>query len=150
MHSRQSRSFDKKFFGTWRLIAYEILDPDGHSRHPLGKDAIGILSYDAKGNMSGQLSKAKRRRYASDDLRKGTPEEMTSAVKSYVAYFGVYKIDPVECSITHYVEGSLFPNWLDQPQKRFFKFANGRLILSAEFKIGGKTHTAILTWKRAT
>jgi hypothetical protein len=149
MKASGAKSSRERFVGTWKLISYEIQDEDGHSRYPLGEDAVGVIVYDHQGNMTGQMMKAKRHRYASDDLGKGTPEEIVPAAKSYVAYFGTYVIDENEQSVTHIVEGSLFPNWVGTFQKRFFRFTRDTLILSAGFTAGGRKRTAILTWKRA-
>jgi hypothetical protein len=148
MESYEKNHVRNKIVGTWRLISYEIMDHHGHSRYPLGEESAGILVYDRQGNMTGQMMKAKRHRYASDDMRKGTSEEMASAIKSYLAYFGKYSIDENNQSVTHIVEGSLFPNWVGTHQTRFFRFTRDTLVLSAGFNAGGKEHTAILTWKR--
>lgn len=138
----------KKFAGTWRLVCYEITSPNGKTGYPLGRDAIGILSYDEHGSMSGQLMSRHRPRYASGDMRKGTPVEIASAVRGYLSYFGTYRIDPVEETITHFVEGSLFPNWIGTEQKRHYHFTRTGLILSAPFLLDGQPRNASLTWER--
>ena len=137
-----------KFVGTWKLVSYEVRDHRGKIRYPLGREARGILCYDAIGNMSGQMMKARRRRYATDDLKEGSIEEMALAIKGYLAYFGTYRIDENERTVIHRVKGSLFPNWVGTSQKRAFRFQQERLILSADFKSGRNVNTAILTWKR--
>ena len=98
--------------------------------------------------MNGQLMSRHRKRYASDDMRKGTPEETAAAVRGYLSYFGTYTIDTKDGSITHHVEGSLFPNWVGTEQKRFFKFTRSGLELSATFELDGQERRAVLTWKR--
>jgi len=104
--------------------------------------------YDAAGNMSGQLMNAKRNRYAGDNLGTGTQKEMSLAMKSYLAYFGTYRVNEREKSITHIVRGSLFPNWTGSRQKRYYRITGNSLVLSAGFILDDEEHTAILTWKR--
>jgi hypothetical protein len=136
--------------GSWKLTAAKTLRANGEVVFPYGKNPIGLLMYDEFGNMSGHVSRRRREAYKIDDLRKGTVQEMSSAIKSYLAYFGSYTINEKGRYVTHHVTGSLFPNWIGSRQKRFYKLTGDTLELSAPFTLDGQTHTALLIWKRIT
>lgn len=87
--------------------------------------------------------------FISNDLRKGTPEEVRAAFDGYVAYFGTYEVSEEEGTVTHNIRGSLFPNWIGQNQKRFFEFTGNRLTLkTAPIPTAETAVTGILVWER--
>jgi hypothetical protein len=136
--------------GSWKLKAAKTVRANGEIVFPYGKNPIGLLIYDALGNMSGHVSRRGRDAYKMDDLRKGTVQEMSAAIKSYLAYFGTYTVNKKGGYVTHRVTGSLFPNWIGSRQKRFYKLTRDTLELSAPFTLDGQIHTALLIWKRIT
>ena len=137
-----------KFPGTWKLVSFEAWTADGRASYPLGPDPTGVLMYDASGHFAGQVLRAGRVRFASDNMRNGTEEEVLSAYLGYIAYFGRYEVDEAEAVVTHHVEGSLYPNWMGGVQTRHFEFAGNGLILSTPpSPAGGRTFK--LVWDRA-
>ena len=131
--------------GTWRLVSQQ--SSDGGSE--FGPNPIGQLMYDSAGNMSVQLLRADRPRFASGDRRSGTIEEVRAAFDGAMTYFGTYSVDHTERSITHHLLGSSFPNWIGTDQKRYYSLEGRRLILtSAPILVGGRTITSTLTWER--
>ena len=79
-----------QFIGTWKLVTSEFRRSDGTIIYPYGQDALGILTYDAAGNMIVQLMRADRPAFVSGDLYNGTPEEIQAAYEGAFAYFGRY------------------------------------------------------------
>jgi len=81
---------------------------------------------------------------------KGTPEEIKANYEGVISYFGPYEFDAEEGFVLHHVEGSLFPNWEGQAQKRFFELSGNRLTLSTPPTLwgGGGEIVAVLTWER--
>jgi hypothetical protein len=78
--------------GSWRLISYEVRDPDGKLvGHPLGEDAAGSLIYTADGFMSVQVMRLDRPRYQAGGIGDGTDAESADAARGYVAYAGPYR-----------------------------------------------------------
>jgi len=67
--------------GVWKLLSYESQVDDGSVTYPFGKDAVGQIIYDTKGNMSAQLADMHRPSFASDNLRLSTPGEINVAFK---------------------------------------------------------------------
>jgi len=105
--------------------------------------------YDASGHMSVQIMRPDRPAFASGDHLKGTPEEIKSAFKGFVAYYGTYEINEEEGTVTHHLEGSLFPNWVGTELKRFFEFSGNQLTLSTPpMPMGGQQVTGVLLWER--
>lgn len=139
----------EKFIGTWNLISNEWKSDDGQVTYPLGRNTLGQLMYDGKGNMSAQLTNPARPRFASDDWLKGTLEEMKSAFQGYRCYFGTYDVDEKKKIVTHHVKGSIFPNYMGQDNVRYYEFSGNRLILTTvPVLIGGKNLVARLVWER--
>ena len=54
----------QEFIGTWILESFEFRASSGEVSYPLGKDAKGIIMYDAKGNISAQLMQQGRPAFA--------------------------------------------------------------------------------------
>jgi hypothetical protein len=135
------------FIGTWRLVSCRWVDDDGRVTYPYGRSPVGYLIYTDTGHMAVNFMSANRRRFASDSLMQGTPEEERTAKKSYQAYSGRYEVR--DDKIIHHVEVSLFPNWVGREQERFYAFDGDRLCLSTEPLPYGKTRqTAHLEWER--
>ena len=145
----KAKTIIQRFIGTWKLVTSEFRTPDGKVTYPLGEKAVGILMYDLGGRMAAQLMRPDRPRFASGDMRGGTPEEIKTATEGYVAYFGRYEVDEKRGTVVHHVEASLFPNWLGQDQMRFFKFSDDLLTLKTPpILSGGQEITGVLVWKR--
>lgn len=139
-----------KFVGVWRLVSAEYRGDDGALvESPFGAEPEGMLMYDSFGNMSVQIARKNRERFASSDRLGGTSEEIKSAYESYVAYFGRYSVDERERVVTHSVQQSLFPNQAATDLRRFYNFADRKLTLrTPPFQLGGKTVTGVLLWDK--
>jgi len=149
MSDNQSSTVKDAFVGTWKLITTEFRRSDGVSVSVFGTDASGIIIYDAHGHMAGQIMRAGRPNFASNDQQNGTPEEIKAAIDGYIAYFGDYVVDEDEKSVTHQTKGSLLPNLVGKDQKRFYSFSGNQLTLTTPpIKIGGVIVTSVLLWER--
>ncbi len=139
----------EKFTGAWRLISAEFRTEEGEVTYLLGREAIGQIMYDGKRNMSAQLGKAGQPRFASNDWLKGTPEETKSAFEGYRCYFGTYEVDEENKTVTHHVQGSLFPNWIGTDNVRYYEFSGNCLTLrTVPMVTGGKKMVGTLVWER--
>lgn len=123
-----------RFHGTWKLLTYESHAPDGSIGLPLGADPVGLLVYTPDGRMSGQAMRRKHDPHA------------TGPLDNYIAYFGAFTVDDVSCEIVHWVEGSLYPNWVGTQQRRGFAFSGNRLTLTAALQRSPTVHH--LVWER--
>jgi hypothetical protein len=132
--------------GTWKLISHEERRVDGSVIYPMGQDAIGYIAYDGKGHMSVQEMRYDRHKFASDNPLEATLEEKRTAFDGYLAYWGTYTVNEEEGSVTHCLEGSLVPNWVDTARKRFFTVSGDRLTIT--FPMTGDTVSSLLIWER--
>lgn len=146
--TRDEAAFE--FVGAWRLLSCEARDSRGQVQYPFGERATGQLFYDGAGNMSAQLMKADRTRFAARDPARGTDAEVRDAFAGYVAYFGTYSIDDEKSTVTHRVTGASFPNWVGVDLVRHYTFDDGgRLRLSTPpIEVGGQSLDYVLLWER--
>lgn len=115
----------------------------------MGRGATGYLAYTADGTMVAMMGSGDRSPFASDDVTGGTDAERAGAFASFIAYAGRYEV--TKDAVIHYVEASLFPNWIGTRQRRGWQLdASGReLTLTAPaILLGGETRTHRLTWER--
>ena len=133
-----------QLIGNWRLLTYETVDASGRRGQPYA-EAVGRLTYDGRGNMSGQVMRPNRARV---ERGEGSAQQVRAAYMGYIAYFGTYDVDPGGASVTHHVEGSLNPAWVGGDQVRVMRFEEDRLVLSTDVTKGGQTVTHTLTWER--
>ena len=135
--------------GAWRLISFEIERDDGTVIRPFGADAQGSIIYTDSGRISAQVMRRDRPSFAAGDQMRGTPEEIEASYKGCISYYGSYKLDADDGFVVHQVEGSLFPNWEGEGQKRFFEFSGDRLKLSTPPMLwGGGQAVGVLEWER--
>lgn len=140
-----------QFLGSWRLVSSEFKLSDGNILYPLGPRVVGRLHYDVDGGMSAQLYRAGRTAFSQGDQATATDKEIREAYTSSVCYFGRYQLDVEKQTITHFVEGSLFPNWIDGEQLRNFRFEDGKLHLSTPpILMNNVMQTGELVWERCS
>jgi Lipocalin-like domain len=133
-----------RLVGTWRLVSYETVDEAGRRSQPYGA-AVGRLTYDRDGNMTGQVMRPNR---APVSLGDGNAQQVRAAYIGYIAYFGTYEVARDGESVVHRVEGSLNPAWVGGNQVRQMRFDGDRLILEATVEKAGGLVRHVLTWER--
>ena len=138
------KSVRDRLIGSWRLVAYETRDPAGRKGVPYAA-AVGRLTYDDHGNMSGQVMRPGRARV---EVGPGNAQSVRAAYIGYIAYFGSYEVAADGASVTHRVQGALNPEWVGGTQVRALNFDGARLVLSADVSKNGQIVTHTLTWER--
>lgn len=135
-------TIQQQFIGTWRLIDQQSFREGGTSAYPRGEEALGILMYDAAGNMQVQLA---RQGSAGGDM-----SSFKTAMENFLAYFGTYTIDESAQTVTHHVVGSSYPGYVGTNQVRQFALDGDTLTLTAKgFGGDGEAETRVLRWRRA-
>jgi hypothetical protein len=135
--------------GAWKLISLQIQKENGDVIYPFGENAQGSIIYTDSGRFSAQLMRPDRPKFASGDQMKGKTEEIKVNYEGCISYYGPYEFDAENNFIIHHVEGSLFPNWEGQGQKRFFELSGNRLRLTTPPTVwGGEEFVAMLIWER--
>ena len=134
----------ERLLGNWRLVSYETRDAAGRTGRPYG-NAVGRISYDAQGNMAGQVMRPDRAHVESGE---GNASRVREAYLGYIAYFGTYDVAPDGASVVHHVQGALNPAWVGGDQVRRLRFEGDRLLLSVDVHKDGALVTHTLTWER--
>ena len=139
-----------RFTGAWRLLSCETRDSSGLVQFPFGERPGGQLVYDGAGNMSAQLGRTNRARFAAKEPALGTDAEVRDAFDGYLAYFGTYAVDESTRTVTHHVVGASFPNWVGVNLARRYAFdESGRLRLATPpIEVGGRALEYVLLWER--
>jgi hypothetical protein len=132
--------------GTWTLVSiYNELD--GKKTDVFGPNPRGSLILTPGGSFSYVLMRASLPKFASSVRLKGTVAENQAVVEGALAYFGKYSVVGNK-EITLHVEGSTFPNWDGQDQKRLITVNGDEMKMTNPTpSIGGGTNYIIL--KRA-
>ena len=109
---------------------------------------MGYIMYGPDGYMSVSIARPGRAVFAAEDLFGGSSGERALAAETYVSYCGTYEFRGE--TVVHFVELSLFPNWVGAQQERLVEVAGDRLVLSTRpILLGGVLRTARLVWERA-
>lgn len=139
----------EKFWGVWRLVAYEFRLADGILLRPMGQGVRGLLMYDRSGYMMLQVIDPERPLFQSGDWLKGTAEEIQSAWEGAFAYYGTFELDAHRPMIIHRIEGATFPNWMGTARELFYEFADDRLtLMTLPMSLAGEQAVGYLTWER--
>jgi hypothetical protein len=117
--------------GAWELQSRTVRRANGEIvRDPvLGERPIGRLFYSASGHMALQMMRQGRAQAIGEPSE---PEQAanTRIVLGYDAYFGTFTVDPAAGTVTHHIEGSLFPEDLGRDFTRRFRVDGDAFELS--------------------
>lgn len=133
-----------RLVGNWTLLSYDSINPDGTRGKPFG-EAVGRLTYDSLGYMSGQVMRPDRAPIARRD--QGT-HNLRAAYSGYIAYFGTYEVTGAGDTVVHHVLGALNPAWVGGRQVRKMRFDGDLLILEALIERPEGPLRHVLTWQR--
>jgi hypothetical protein len=116
--------------GAWRLVFYMWDFDDGRSVSPFGEQPTGMIVYTPEGQVAVNMMKPDRPAWAAGTMDAGTEDEMTQAIRGYIAYSGSYTVDEAARRVDHHITSSLFPNWVGQTQRRLIDLEDPQLTLS--------------------
>jgi len=116
--------------GTWQLMTRTVSRADGTTvvDPVLGAKPTGRLVYDASGAMMLQMMRAGRKDAISAPASE-SDKTNSRVILGYDSYFGRYTVDEKAGTVTHHVEGSLFPEDLGSDWVRPFTLDGDRLTL---------------------
>lgn len=117
--------------GTWNMTAVEFRDSAGGAwRRPFGDAPVGYAMYNADGTHTMNFTRTPTPpMFASGADRTGTDAELRAVYEAYFSWFGRYTVDAVRGTITHRIEGSLWPSWRNTVQVRPFTIRGDTLLL---------------------
>jgi hypothetical protein len=98
--------------GTWKLVAADVITPDGRTVTDYGSAPSGLAVFTADGQYMVEIYRGPvdRMKFASKDRSKGTPEEYREAQLSTSTHFGRYAIDEANHTMTFAIVSSSYPN----------------------------------------
>lgn len=135
--------------GTWVMdSAYEI-QPDGTRTTNYGPHPLGLLMVDKAGRYDMQIFRTERRKSASGDKARGTPDEYREAVVGSSTHFGTVTIDRAKHQLIFDVAAASFPNWEGKRQVRDYSFKAGLLSYAVPASASASGVVAYSVWRRA-
>ena len=118
--------------GVWELASYTVTNSDGIASFPFGQQPRGQIVYTETGQMSAQLMRS--------DYDLGSVSELDGptalrelGLSAFFAYWGTFDVDEAASTVTHEIEGCLYPDWVGASQVRNFRFEDpDHLVLWAQ------------------
>jgi Lipocalin-like domain len=138
----------KRFVGTWKLVSWEHRKSNGDIYYPMGKDALGQITYTDDGYMHVALMTTNRPLFKSNGLFAGSMDEKAKSSETFIAYCGRYTVK--DKSVIHHLDMCSFPNWTGVSHERFFEFQNKQLSLrTPPFSVkDNEQEIAYLIWEK--
>jgi hypothetical protein len=125
------------FVGTWELVSIESASGSGGWTRATyaGAQPVGLLMYDAHGNMAVQITTSPRQTVI--------PGASPEWVNGYVAYYGTYEVDVAAGTVTHHRRNHVNADIGGLSVVRYFAFDDEHLTLTV-----APERTVRLTWAR--
>jgi hypothetical protein len=145
-----ARGLAQEIVGAWNLETRTVTRADGSAINDpvLGQKPSGRLFYDASGVM--MLQMMRQGRLAAISTPRGAKDAANPRiVLGYDAYFGRYTVDERAGTVTHHVEGSLFPEDLGDEWVRPITIKGDTLTLSFTSTADGSAITRTLRFRRS-
>jgi hypothetical protein len=135
----------QQMVGTWSLSG-QWVEQDGKKIQRFGANPKGIAMYDGNGRFATILLRTDLPKFASNNAMTGTADENKAIVQGSNATFGTWSIDEQDGSLISQIDGSTFPGWDGQRQKRTLSIVGDEMRMCVSgAQIGG---TACAVWKR--
>lgn len=136
----------QQMVGTWSL-SEQWVEQDGKRIQRFGVNPKGLAIYDGNGRFTTILLRNDLPKFASNNAMTGTAEEYKAIVQGSNATFGSWSINEQDGSLISKIDGSTFPGWDGQSQKRTLSIVGDEMKMCVPgAQIGG---TACAVWKRA-
>jgi len=135
--------------GSWTLVEL-YNEQDGKKTEPFGPNPRGSMLLTPNGRFSMIIMRTSLPKFAANVRTKGTVEENQAVVQGSVAAFGAYTVTgDKEQVLNLHIEGSTYPNWDGQDQKRPITVTGDELkVINNAPSIGGSGKNTQI-WKRA-
>jgi hypothetical protein len=127
IHPASAAAQGSQLVGTWKLIAADVIRPDGQRVADYGSSPRGIAMFTADGQYVVEVYRGERTRFASNDRAHGTPEEYRDTSLQISTHFGRYTVDPAKRTISFAITSASFPNLDGTTQVRPFTLENDTL-----------------------
>jgi hypothetical protein len=144
----QEQSLKERLLGTWMLVAWDQVRPDGSKFQKYGPDPRGFHIFERGGRFFAMMARPDLPRIAASDPTKATPEEGRAIMAGSIAYYGTYTVNEAERMVVLRMESTTFPNQLgrDLPRRIVSLTANEMIYANPDATTGGQIQ---LSWKRS-
>ena len=126
----------KDLVGAWTIVSMTV-EGDGKKSEPFGPNPIGTQIYDSSGRFASMVMRSDLPKVASSNRATSTPEESQKIAHGSIAYYGTYRVNEAEKSLTMQVEGATFPNWIGTSAKRLYAISGDTLTVTNPTPSGG-------------
>ena len=101
------QSLKDRIVGTWKLISWESVRPNGQVVNWMGPHPTGVIMYQPNGYMAVQIMADPRPTFAQNPALSPPPyDEFRTAFFDYYAYWGTYTINDAGNGVVHNVVAS--------------------------------------------
>jgi hypothetical protein len=136
--------------GTWRLVKWDAVRPDGTVSYPLGPRVDGLAIYGADGWMSSTMMSCGRKPLSTGRARSAPVAERAAAFDGFLGYSCRWRL--VDDVVEHEVLVALNPAMVGTRQRRRVSLSGRRLVLSTDEPVAGgvRRHRLVLQRLAAT
>jgi len=135
----------KQVQGSWILVSI-YNEQDGKRNDIYGPNPKGLMVLTPDGRFIYLMMRASLPKFAANNRMKGTAEENQAVIQGSHATFGKYTVAS-DKTVNFHIEGSTFPNWDGQDQKRVMTVSGDELkVTNPHATMSGTNH---IIWKRA-
>ena len=140
----QGQSLKEQIVGSWRLVS-QYSEEKGVKSYTYGDKPVGLLVFDASGNVSQFLAKPNLPKFAIDNRLKGTDKEYRDVMQGMLASIGTYTVEG--STVTVKWIASSYPNRAGTTEKRTYSISGDEL--SGSNPTSSSAGTSITKWVRA-
>jgi Lipocalin-like domain len=142
-------SLKEQLLGTWMLVGWDQVRPDGTKFQKYGTDPRGFHIFERNGRFFAMMARPDLPKIAASDPQKATPDEARAIMAGSIAYYGTYTVNEAERMVILRMDASTFPNQLgrDLPRRIVSVTANEMVYANPDATTGGGQIQ--LSWKRA-
>jgi hypothetical protein len=143
------QSLKEQLLGTWILVAWDQVRPDGSKFQKYGTDPRGFHIFERNGRFFAMMARPDLPKIAASDPQKATPEEARAIMAGSIAYYGTYTVNEPERMVILRMEATTFPNQIGRelPRRIVSVTANEMVYANPSATTGGGQIQ--LSWKRA-
>ena len=105
----QQGTLKQQLVGTWTLVSYQDINPNGTKKQYQGANPKGILMFDAGGRYALVLGPSDRPKLKGN-RDNATAGEFHVAVGTFAASFGTWSVNEADKILIRRVEGGIIPN----------------------------------------
>src|SRR3954452_24080125 len=114
----QQQSLKEQLLGTWMLVAWDQVRPDGSTFQKYGVDPRGFHIFERSGRFFAMMARPDLPKIAASDPQTATPDDARAITAGSIAYYGTYSVDEAERMVILRMDASTFPNQLGRELPR--------------------------------